>query len=94
MQAGRLVVIEFATTHNCTWRFMEMTDKKGGVRTGRGRAWARWRISERDRAPGRGATAPLLEKVSAITVSRPVVVPALAGKRHAVNFFGPFPEEP
>lgn len=39
----------------------------------------------RDRVPGRGATAPLLEKVPPLPF--PVVVPALAGKRHAVNFF-------
>lgn len=50
------------------------------------------RLVGRDRVPGIGATATLLEKVAPLPF--PVVVPALAGKRHAVNFFGPFPEEP
>jgi len=74
---------------------MEMTDKK---KLQEGGMCGRWRIPEigRDRfslfPPGKGVTAPLLEKV--LPLPFPVVVPALAGKRHAVNFFGPFPEEP
>lgn len=79
-----LVVIEFATSRNCTRRFMEMTDKKEEAREN-------IRDNSSTIASGRECDGCFLKKFCHYRSSSPV--PLFAGEWHAVNFFQSFPEE-
>lgn len=93
-----LVVIEFATTRNCMWRFMEMTDgKKKGVGWACVGAGEYPRLVERrDRAipPEEVRRLRFLKKFHHYRFPSSSFPPSPRGKATVTSiFFEPFPEE-